>query len=49
MSVLMSRLKKRICLLLVLDIYSKHLWVIPLEDKKGIIITVFQKVLNKSG
>ena len=49
MSVLMSKLKKRICLLLVLDIYSKHPWVILLEDKKGIIITVFQKVLNKSG
>ena len=26
-------------LLCVIDIYSKHAWVIPLKDKKGIMIT----------
>ena len=36
-------------LLCVIDIYSKHAWVIPLKDKKGITMTNgFQKFLNKS-
>ena len=29
--------------------YNKYAWVIPLKDKKGIIITnAFQKILNES-
>ena len=36
-------------LLCVIDIYGKYAWVIPLNDKKGIIITnTFQKILDKS-
>ena len=36
-------------LLFVIDIYSKYVWVIPLEDKKGITITnAFQKLLDES-
>ena len=34
----------------VIDIYSKHAWVVPLKDKKGITITnTFQKILDESG
>ena len=33
----------------VIDIFCKYAWVVPLKDKKGIIITnVFQKILNGS-
>ena len=33
----------------VIDIFSKYTWVIPLKDKKGIIITnAFQKILDES-
>ena len=36
-------------LLLVIDIFSKYAWVVPLKDKKGITITnAFQKILTKS-
>ena len=36
-------------LLCVIDIFSKHAWVIPLKDKKGIsIVNAFQKILNDS-
>ena len=36
-------------LLCVIDIYSKHAWVIPLKDKKGNSIdNAFQKILDKS-
>ena len=36
-------------LLCVTDIFSKCAWIIPLKDKKGIIITNgFQKVLKES-
>ena len=36
-------------LLCVIDIFSKYAWVIPLKDKKGIIITkTFQKFLDES-
>ena len=36
-------------LLCVIDIYSKHAWVIPLKDKKGnSIVNAFQKILDKS-
>ena len=36
-------------LLCVIDIYSKHAWVIPLKDKKGITITnALQKILDES-
>ena len=32
----------------VIDIYNKFAWVIPLNDKNGIIITnAFQKILDK--
>ena len=35
-------------LLCVTDIFSKYAWIIPLKDKKGIIITNgFQKVLKE--
>ena len=32
----------------VIDIYNKYAWVFPLKVKKGIIINVFQKILNES-
>ena len=36
-------------LLCVIDIYSKYAWVVPLKDKKGVIIVnAFQSILNKS-
>ena len=36
-------------LLCVIDIFSKYAWVVPLKDKKGIIITnAFQKILKES-
>ena len=36
-------------LLCVIDTYSKHAWVIPLKDKKGIsIANAFQKILKES-
>ena len=35
--------------LCVIDNFSKHAWVIPLKDKKGIsIVNAFQKILNNS-
>ena len=40
------KIKIRILLLCVIDIFSKYALVIPLKDKKGITITnVFQKSL----
>ena len=34
----------------VIDIFSKYTWVVPLKDKKGVIIVdAFQKILDKSG
>ena len=36
-------------LLCVIDIYSKHAWVIPLKDKKGVsIVNAFRSILKKS-
>ena len=36
-------------LLCVIDIFSKHAWVIPLKDKKGVsIVNGFQKIINAS-
>ena len=36
-------------LLLVIDIFSKYVWVIPLKDKKGAgTVNAFQKILNDS-
>ena len=33
----------------VIHIYSKYAWLIPLKDKKGIIVIyAFQKILDKS-
>ena len=47
---LISKLNKGFRFLLcVIDIYSKHAWVIPLKNKKGIaIINAFQKILKES-
>ena len=36
-------------ILCVIDIFSKHAWVVPLEDQKGVsIVNAFQKALNDS-
>ena len=36
-------------LLCVIDILSKHPWVVPLKDKKGVrIVNAFQKILDNS-
>ena len=36
-------------LLCVIDIFSKHAWVVPLKDKKGIsVVNAFQKILKES-
>ena len=36
-------------LLCVIDIFSKHAWVVPLKEKKGAsIVNAFQKILNDS-
>ena len=36
--------------LCVIDIFSKHAWVVPFKDKKGVsIVNDFQKILDKSG
>ena len=35
-------------ILCVIDIFSKYAWVVPLKDKKGIIITnAFHKILDE--
>ena len=34
---------------MLIDIYSKYAWVIPLKDKKGVsLINAFQSILHKS-
>ena len=47
---LISKFNKGICFLLgVIAFYSKHAWVIPLKDKKGItIINAFGNILDES-
>ena len=36
-------------LLCVIDIFSKYAWVIPIKDKKGVIVVnAFQKILDNS-
>ena len=47
---LISQFKKGISFLLcVIDIFSKHTWVIPLNNEKVITTTNgFQKLLNES-
>ena len=47
---LISKLNKDLRFsLCVIDIYSKYAWVIPLKDKKMIIITnAFQEILTES-
>ena len=47
---LLSRYNKKIRFLLcVIDIFSKHPWVVPLKDKKGVsIVTAFQIILKQS-
>ena len=43
-------MKEFVSLLCVIDVSSKHAWVVPLKDKKGIAINnCFQKGLDKSG
>ena len=47
---LISKFKKEFrFLLFVVDIFSKYASVVPLKDKKGDSIVVFQKILDKSG
>ena len=37
-------------LLCIIDIFSKHVWVVPLKDKKSAsIVNAFQKIFDKSG
>ena len=46
---LITKFNKGFSFLCVIDTYSKHAWVVPLKDKKGITITnAFQKILNQS-
>ena len=47
---LLSKYNKGIRFLLcILDIFSKHAWVVPLKDKKGIsIVNAFQSILKQS-
>ena len=47
---LLSKYTKGIRFLLcVIDIFSKHAWVVPLKDKKGInIVKAFQSILKQS-
>ena len=35
-------------LLCVIGIFSKYAWLIPLKDKKGIIVNGFQKIIDHS-
>ena len=46
---LLSKQNKSIkCLLCALDLFSKHTYVVPLKDKKGIsIINVFNKIIKQ--
>ena len=46
----LSRKNKGIkCLLCAIDLYSKHAFVIPLKDKKGIsIVNAFDKIIKQS-
>ena len=45
---LISKFNKRFRFLLcVIDIFSKHAWVVSLKDKKGVsIVDAFQKILE---
>ena len=37
-------------LLCTIDVFSKHVWVIPLKDKKGVsIVNAFQQIFKESG
>ena len=46
---LISKFNKRFRFSCVIDTFSKHAWVIPLEDNKGVcIVYAFQKILNDS-
>ena len=47
---LISKFNKKFRFLLcVIDIFSKHAWVVPLKDKKGIsVVNAFQKILKES-
>ena len=45
----MSKCNKRIkYLLCVIDLFSKHTWVIPIKDKKEtIIVNAFKKIISE--
>ena len=47
---LISKFNKEIkYLLCVIDLFSRHAWVIGIKDKKGVsIVNAFQKTLDKS-
>ena len=47
---LISKFNKGVrCLLCVIDIFSKYVWVVPLKDKKGVsIFAAFQTFLRQS-
>ena len=47
---LISKYNKGIRFLLsAIDLFSKHAWVVPLKDKKGItIVNTFQSILNST-
>ena len=47
---LISKYNKGIrCLLCVIHLFSKHAWVVPLKDKKGVtIVNAFQSILDNS-
>ena len=45
----MPMIKELIKEYLLIDIFSKYTWIIPLKDKKSITITsAFQKILDES-
>ena len=46
----LSKYNKRIKYLLgAIDLFSKHAWVVPIKDKKGVsIVDAFQKILKES-
>ena len=36
-------------MLCAIDVFSKYVWVVPIKDKKGVIIVnAFQKILDSS-
>ena len=36
-------------MLCAIDVFSKYVWIVPIKDKKGVIIVnAFQKILDSS-